>query len=103
MSATAFQRQRRELAKKKEQPKQEPESVGAIEGLPDEELKKVTNDDMRSRLDELGIDYDSDDIKKDLIVLLKGENGEEEKLAEEIAEAERLAYVEKAERQAEDK
>lgn len=60
MSATAFQRRRRELEGKKEQ----------LESF--NTLDKMTVKDIKVALDEKGIEYDSKAKKEELIKLLEG-------------------------------
>lgn len=58
------------------------EDVIEYENYSREELEKVTNDDLKQRLDQLEIEYDAKAIKKDLISLLIGEEKVEEKTTE---------------------
>jgi hypothetical protein len=67
MSATAFQRRRREIAKQKKSEKQLSETI-----LNETELSKLKNDELKGLLDEKGIEYDARAKKEDLIKLLKG-------------------------------
>jgi len=61
MSATAFQRLRREAGKKQ------------VEATTNEtDLSKLKNDDLKGLLDERGIEYDAKTKKDDLIKLLEG-------------------------------
>ncbi|MDU4726389.1 HeH/LEM domain-containing protein [Clostridium sp.] len=60
MSATAFQRRRRELKAKKEQ----------LENS--NSLEQMTVKDIKTALDEKGIEYDPKTKKEELIKLLKG-------------------------------
>jgi len=64
MSATAFQRRRRELAKEKNSRFTEESSV--------EQLQSLTKEEIKEKLDELGIEYKSSANKNELIALLKG-------------------------------
>lgn len=79
MSATAFQRMRREKAER-EQPK---EVVVVIMGIEEahylafkeeksRELEKLTVKELKQLLDEKGIKYDPKTKKEDLIKLLEG-------------------------------
>lgn len=66
MSATAFQRRRREL-KIKEKQLEEDKTLEEKE-----DLKSLKNDELKKLLDEKGIEYDSKAKKEDLIKLLEG-------------------------------
>jgi len=66
MSATAFQRRRRELKAKEKQ-------LGEDNSLEEkEDLKSLKNDELKKLLDEKGIEYDSKAKKEELIKLLEG-------------------------------
>ena len=66
MSATAFQRRRRELKAKEKQLKEN----NSLEEK--EDLKLLKNDELKKLLDEKGIEYDSKAKKEELIKLLEG-------------------------------
>lgn len=66
MSATAFQRRRRELKAKEKQ-------LGEDNSLEEkDDLKSLKNDELKKLLDEKGIEYDSKAKKEELIKLLEG-------------------------------
>lgn len=67
MSATAFQRRRRELKAKEEGMLKENNSLDEKE-----ELKELKNSELKKLLDEKGIEYDSKAKKEELIKLLEG-------------------------------
>lgn len=64
MSATAFQRRRREL---------ERQSIAAEQNQVEINLEKLTKDELKELLVAKGIDFDEKAKKDDLIKLLKGE------------------------------
>ena len=66
MSATAFQRRRRELKAKEK----ELEEDNHLEKK--ENLKSLKNDELKMLLDAKGIEYDSKAKKEELIKLLEG-------------------------------
>lgn len=66
MSATAFQRRRRELKAKEKQ-------LGEDNSLEEkDDLKSLKNDELKKLLDEKGIEYNSKAKKEELIKLLEG-------------------------------
>jgi len=69
MSATAFQRLRREQAAK-----EQPETVKQLEN--EKKLAEPTNKELMALLDGLGIEYDKKSIKATLLELLKKAQGE---------------------------
>ena len=88
MSATAFQRRRRELAKLKEQQEKQTqvEETPLLEDLSNEEIEKFTKDEIKNRLKELEIEFKSSDSKEVLISKLKGESVNDESEKTEVTE-----------------
>ena len=71
MSATAFQRRRRELAKAQAEKEVRNEKKVPMEHLSVEEIKeKYTVPEIKARLDELGVEYSSDANEDELAELL---------------------------------
>lgn len=69
MSATGFQRRRREMVRKEVEEKEQSSQL-ELEGMDIESIKKHTNNEIKARLDELGIEYKTSDNKDALIALL---------------------------------
>ena len=73
MSATAFQRRRRELKAKEKQLGEDKVVFEEHNYLEEkEDLKSLKNDELKKLLDEKGIEYDSKAKKEELIKLLEG-------------------------------
>lgn len=73
MSATAFQRRRRELKAKEKQLGEDKVVFEEHNHLEEKEnLKSLKNDELKKLLDEKGIEYDSKAKKEELIKLLEG-------------------------------
>lgn len=62
MSATAFQRRRREIAKQGDSVKQQDKT----------DFSKLKNEDLKAKLDDKGVKYDARANKETLIKLLEG-------------------------------
>jgi hypothetical protein len=82
MGATTFyllelERQEKEKSKQLEKETQEP-VIEEYETFERDQLKKVNNDLLKARLDQLEVEYHSNAVKKDLINLLVGEEPDEE-------------------------
>ncbi|MFU0784502.1 MAG: Rho-N domain-containing protein [Thermoanaerobacterium thermosaccharolyticum] len=71
MSATAFERRRRELAKQKEMQSQQKKTIEKVEKNSD--FEELTKDELKAMLDEKGIEYNSKARKEELIKLLESE------------------------------
>lgn len=86
MSLSSFQRRRRELSAKEAEEQQEEERP--LEELSVSELKKVKNDDLKARLGQLGIEFESNDVKDTLIDKLKAAATDEQESDESTGDEE---------------